>query len=882
MQIIVSHPAMDFDALASQLAAKRLYPSAHMVLIGKANHNVQDFLALHGEAVPFQKYLKKDEVTTVFMVDTRNGDRLQEYKSVLDNEGVEVIIYDHHPPGAGEIAAATLHYAPVGANVTQLVELIEERGIAISSQDATIMALGIYEDTGSLSYASTTTRDLKAAAYLLEQGANLAVVANYIDRPITAEQQQLMTALLADGHLESINGLDIFFATAETDDFVGELAHLTTKLRDFHTAAAIFTIVAMGKRIYIVARSNHQRVDVRQILQKYQGGGFSQAASAVIKNTDRSPAMIKQELIADLRKKTVPPLLIRDIMTTPVKTIDANTTIQEVNDYLLRYGHSGYPVMQDGQLVGIISRRDVEKAMYHQLGRVPVKGYMSHHVLTIEESASVDEAQALMTRENIGRLPVLRNGKMVGIVSRSDLLRLLYGEDVAPRQLRERLHTESLLPQMEKVLPPTVLSFLKKVAQLADGEGVTVFLVGGFVRDLLLGETSDDLDLVVEGDGIAFAQLLAATCKGRCTAYERFGTAHLQMENYLKIDVASARTEYYEYPAALPQVEYGTLRQDLYRRDFTVNAMAISLNDRTMGRLVDFYNGKEDLQKRALRVLHNLSFVEDPTRLLRALRFVVRFDFRLEEETARLARKAVEDGVFGALSYRRLWQEVLFALKEEAPYRILQLYEAYDLWRFIFPGKSFRREWADEFKEVKDNINRFHQLKEKPDLTLVYFLLLVYDFSSTDLDEFFAKIDGRRRYKDAAYGLGRLKKFQAGPTYLDPVQWYVLRDVIHVEQLIVLYVKADETCRAALLHNAAAYRRIHIYSQRSDYRRLAGYNKGMLRPIIEDLAGQKLLGRLPDREQEIAYVEQNIQEGKYHPPAALSPSEGAAGQLENE
>lgn len=868
MKIIVAHPAMDFDALASMLAAKRIYEDAHMVTLGKANHNVQDFMALHSEAINIQNYLNKDAVDTVIMVDTRSRKRLQEYGSVLENEGVRVIIYDHHHPGDSEIEEAEMHYAPVGANVTQLVEMIEEREINISGQDATVMALGIYEDTGSLSYSNTTPRDLRAAAFLLERGANLSIVANYIDRPMSDDQQNLMNDLLANGKIETINGLEIFFATAQTKDFVGELAHLTAKLRDLHTVAAVFSIVAMGNRIYIVARGNSDRINVLEALRAYRGSGFEKAASAVIKDSAVEPEAVREEIIAYLKETAAPVRHVRDIMSSPVKTIDANKTIHEVNEFFVRYGHSGYPVIKDGKLAGIISRRDVEKAMYHKLGHVPVKGYMSHQVISIAPDASVEEAHDLMVKKNIGRLPVLEDGEIVGIISRSDLLTLMYGELPQQWGREERLRIETLLPHMRRSLPKAVFDFLGEIALLADREGYTVFLVGGFVRDILLGMHSDDLDLVVEGDGIAFAQELALAFHGQCTVYERFGTAHLRLENHMQVDVASARTEYYEYPAALPQVEYGTLRQDLYRRDFTINAMAISLNYKTLGRLVDFYGGKEDVDSRILRILHNLSFVEDPTRILRALRFTVRFDFHMEEETDQFAKKAVEDKAFEALSYRRIWHEVSLALRENEPYRILSLYNEYGIWPYIFPNTPFDEAWEDEFREVKNYVDLFKVMKTKPDLSLVYFLMLLYDASREELDQFFEKIDGRRRYKDAAYGLTRIKDFVRNGYYLNPVQWFYLRDVLMVEQLIVVFLKSDQERRDNLLRNAAAYAKIHIYSSRGDYKKIAGFDRHMVRPIVEDLAEQKLLGNLESKEQEIAYVEQNIKDGKYNESSA--------------
>ncbi|MDO4542296.1 MAG: CBS domain-containing protein [Bacillota bacterium] len=872
MKIIIGHPNLDFDALASMVAAKKLYPDATLVTVGKLDNNVQDFVNLHKEIVKIQNYKNKRDVDTLIMVDTRSKKRLQEYAAVLENEGIKVIIYDHHLPGSDEIDGAEIHYEALGANVTQLIEMIRELDIPLDPLEATVMALGIYEDTGSLAYDSTTYRDLEAAAWLLRQGANLSVVANYIDRAFSPEQQELLNDLMAGCRIKTIKDKKILFARAATDDFVGELALLTGKLRDFHIVDAVFSIVRMGKRIYIVARSSDENINVREILKAYNGAGHDHAASATIKAgaEDISLAAVQVNIEAALERDIPSPLTVGDIMTSPVKTISSDTTINQVGEYLVRYGHSGYPVVQEGKVIGIISRRDVEKAKYHGFGKVPVKGYMSHHVVTLSEDMPVKEAQALMLKENVGRLPVMRGEELVGIVSRTDMLQLLYGKPVTighrtvyqPAAISVDHH--DMLKKLRNSLPEATYQILREISFLADREGYRAYLVGGLVRDMLLETSSSDLDIVVEGDGIEFAKLVAKTYDGHLSAYERFGTANVVIDGYLKLDIATARTEFYEYPAAMPQVEISTLKQDLYRRDFTINAMAISLNYSTIGTFIDYYNGRADLESRQIRVLHNLSFVEDPTRIMRALRFAVRYEFTLEEETKEFALKAVEDGVFDSLSYRRIWQEVRISLREDRPYEILLMFHEYGLWPYILPGHDFDYSLGEISQLLEGNIGFMKYFSRKPNIPLVYFLLLVYDFTKEELDEFFEKIDGRRHYKNSAYMVLQIKNY----IYEDihdrtAVDWYYFLAELSPEVMITFFLKADAELRSILGQVVGNYLCNKINLQRKELRGLEGFERGMAKAVWDDLIEEKSQGKLTTPEEELAYVKENLLNGKY-------------------
>ena len=265
---------------------------------------------------------------------------------------------------------------------------------------------------------------------------------------------------------------------------------------------------------------------------------------------------------------------------------------------------------------------------------------------------------------------------------------------------------------------------LEEVGQLADRLDVSLYVVGGCVRDLLLGIENFDLDLVVEGDGIAFARKLAEMKQARVKTHERFGTAIVVLPDGFKLDVATARTEYYEYPTALPTVEQSSIKKDLYRRDFTINALAVRLNGKGFGDVLDFYGGQRDLNDKVVRVLHGLSFVEDPTRVFRAIRFEIRFGFRLGRDTAALIGGAVKMNLFNRLSGHRLLEELKLLLSEREPRQAIKRLAELDLLRFIHPKLQWSARLQTLLSAIEEAVDwyRLLFLDRKMDVWLVYLM----------------------------------------------------------------------------------------------------------------------------------------------------------------
>jgi len=668
MDVILAHKQLDFDALAAMVAAQKLYPDSVPVIDSKSNHYIQEFLALYKDRLSLRKPqdLEIGSIARVILVDTydlRRTGTLGEKLSKISN--LEVVIYDHHPYTGPQ--GPGIFIEQVGACTTLLVEKAAKLGLPLSSFEATLFALGIYEDTGSLLFENTTVRDVRAVAHLLEQGAQLGIVSEYLRKPLTEEQKVLLQDILNHGQTEHIQGVPVYFSCTEVKEYIGGLAMLAHRVGELVGADIWFLLVKMENRLYVIGRSRGNGFAVNKIVKAFGGSGHAKAASVTLKNTESADVLSKLRL--EIERHIQRPLYARDIMSYRVKTVSPETKLSEVQQILLRYGHTGVPVINDKKLIGIISRRDVEKSIKHGLEHAPVKGFMTTNVVTVEGGASLDEVQRLMIHYDIGRLPVIENGEVVGIISRSDVLRFIHGGAVPNEEALVRARSLAMRQEILELLqrlPEKFRQLIETVQEVAGEEQCSVYLVGGFVRDLLLLAPTQDLDLVVEGSGLKFASaLLTRLGEGELTLHSHFGTAHISLPDNIHIDIASTRWEYYAFPGALPQVEESSLKEDLSRRDFTINSMAICVNTDRYGELVDYYGGMRDLQQGEIRFLHNLSFIDDPTRIIRAIRFACRYNYQLVKETLKALKTALATGLIKNLSLERFTDELMLIYQEE-------------------------------------------------------------------------------------------------------------------------------------------------------------------------------------------------------------------------
>lgn len=758
MDVITTHVNADFDCLGAMVAAKKLYPDALMVFPGSQEKSIRDFFLKTTGYMPALTRLKDidlSRISRLILVDCRHSSRIGRLAEVLKRPDVEVHIYDHHPDSAGDISRSGGVIRECGSTTAILAKILMERGIGVTPVEATMMMLGIYEDTGNLTFPSTTTDDYAAASWLLSHGANLNVVSEFVSQELTAEQVSLLNDLLQSLQTVSVNGVDIAIAHTSLDYYVGDIAVLAHMLRDMENLEALFIVVGMGERVYIVARSRIPEVDVGAILREIGGGGHATAASATVRDQTVIQVMGRlQQLFPDWIN---PKRTASDLMSSPVKTLSAGTTIAEARELLTRYNVNSMPVIDKGVMSGIISLRIVEKALYHGLGSLRVDEYMHTEFMRAEPDTPLSVIQNYIVGQHRRLVPVFSGQELVGVITRTDLLRYMYagpqggseavydlGRETPPVRRREVVHL------MNKHLPRRVVDILRDLGRVGDELELPVYAIGGFARDLLLGGKNDDIDISVEGDGILFAETFANRHGCRIKSHAKFGTAVIVFPDKTKIDVASTRLEYYETPGALPTVERSSLKMDLYRRDFTVNTLAVRLNPQNFGLLIDYFGACRDLKDKTIRVLHNLSFVEDPTRVFRAVRFEQRLNFQIARHTENLIRNAVKMGFLDKLGGRRLLNELIIILREREPVRAVLRMESLGLLRFIHPDLVLDSENIRILDEVKKVVTWFELLYQQDNVEtwVVYFLALTSLVSDDSFWETCTRLSVSEHYRE--------------------------------------------------------------------------------------------------------------------------------------
>jgi tRNA nucleotidyltransferase (CCA-adding enzyme) len=870
MDVITSHLNADFDAFAAMVAAKKLYPDAEMVFSGSQERNIREFFS---QSSQFQFEFKRvrqiplEEVSRLIIVDTRLAGRLGNFATCLENPDIKLHIYDHHPDTPEDLHGEVEVVKTVGSTTTIFIQLFRERNIAVTPEEATLFALGIYEDTGSFTFATTTQADLEAAAWLLGQGANLDIASQFITHELTAQQVSLLHRLIKSTTKYVIRGIDIVVAKMALPDYVDEFALIIRRFMVMENLNTLFALAGMGNRIYFIARSRIPEVNVGEIAREFGGGGHASAASATIKDLTLIEA--EEKLIRLLHEHVHPQSLAKELMSSPVISVQADVSIKEANRLLTRYNVTVLPVVHGkNKILGMISRLVIEKCIYHGLGDLPVSEYMTTEVATLPPTATLADIQELIIEHRQRLIPVVDNEEVQGVITRTDLLSLLVSDPghlpknlLSPDERPSSDRHRNLNNLMTECLARDMIVLLRTIGEVAQENGCTAYAVGGFVRDLLLHIKNLDLDIVVEGNGIAFAKKLAEHTGGTIRTHEKFNTALVILPSGFKVDVATARLEYYEYPAAMPLVELSSIKLDLYRRDFTINAMAIHLNPGRFGMLVDFFNCQNDLRDRRIRILHNLSFVEDPTRIFRAIRFEKRMGFQIGKHTEKMIKNAVKMNLFDRFYGRRFLGEMKIILAGDDPLPALQRMADFDLLKFILPGLKLDKRLVAIIAETQKAITWYKllYLDEPFKQWRVYLFAITARASMKELAVFCERFELAERYKakflkekEAADKtlavLNRRPRLRASEIY------WLLQERRHETLLYIIAMARLKSAKKAVSNYVTHLRHVTPAIGGADLKEM-GYKSGpIFRTILNHLLEARLDGLVTSRAEELDFI----------------------------
>lgn len=711
-KVIILEEGADLDALSCAYGLLLLYEDAYLLRPSYLSKRASEVLSSFSDR--FRTLEELPEKFDLLLVDSHN---YEEYLQSLGGRIRDIYIYDHHPKAPKGFKGKV---DSVGSCTTLVVEELMEKEIEIDSLSATLLAFGIYEDTGMLTYEGTTYRDAKAIAWLLERGLNLSLLRKSLSGGISKEEIDLLSKHMVSLESLYVDGKKISLVVLRMEEYKPDILSLLYELKEIKESSAFFVIVEAGGKSYLFGRSIRGEFDVSSVLESFGGGGHEFASAGKFEGV---PAERLKGLLEALLKGEKVPLKVKEIMSYPPFLIHEDMDVDLALLELSQRNYAGAPVIDDrGRLVGIVYKKNLLKAQRHGIkGRV--KDFMVEEFHTLELEDFIWKAEEILSKYGEKLIPVVEEDRVVGVITRMDLLHAY------------RRHIQGLRAIEKKIsIPEDIRGLLEEIGQEAKGLGYKVYLVGGVVRDLLMRKRIWDLDLVVEGDAIALACKLGEKWQVNCHTFQEFGTAHMKYKDY-KLEFATTRRETYPHPGSYPVVEWATLKEDLLRRDFTINAMALSLNPEDFGTLIDYFGGLRDLKDGIIRVLHPMSFVEDPVRILRALRFAGRFGFKLSKGTEKLLKKAVSLGLLKKAPRGRILNELRLALREERLLEILRLYKRYGVLEQIIEGFVFKPELESLLERLKDIVS-WHKIEfpqEALDYGWVFLLLLLKDTKGEDL-----------------------------------------------------------------------------------------------------------------------------------------------------
>ncbi|MCG6912221.1 MAG: CBS domain-containing protein [Deltaproteobacteria bacterium] len=430
MIVITTHRNTDFDALASVMAGTLLYPGGLPVIPRNVNPNVKAFLSIHKDIFKFSTVdmLNLDAVEKLVVVDVNRWERLGGLKALRGRDNLEVVIWDHHM-SSGNIDAHWICHEKTGSTITLMVRELKKKRKLITPMQATLFLTGLYEDTGNLTFSSTTAEDAYTAAWLIERKADLSIVNTFLKPAYGEKQKNILFRMLQSAERKDLNGYKVSLCRVAVNGHVDSLAVVVRMFREILNLDAAFGLFMDNKRdiCMVIGRGNDATaLDIGSIMKGLGGGGHPGAGSAMLKSV--SPAAVEELIVGLITGNQTSSIQISDIMSFPVATVDAGVSMEKTASILRSKGCTGLPVVEDGKLVGVISRRDFRKIKKESSLKAPVKAYMSRNIVTIEPGKSPMEASRLMVKHDVGRLPVVEGGRLIGIVTRSDAMMYFYDQ----------------------------------------------------------------------------------------------------------------------------------------------------------------------------------------------------------------------------------------------------------------------------------------------------------------------------------------------------------------------------------------------------------------------------------------------------------------------
>ena len=802
---------------------------------------------------------------TVFLVGITHLKQNQEFIEAVSKHSPRIVVVCDRP--------ATLPFAVETelcdsiSMTAWLVNRLRDKLVHFSSEDMQTFRLAVTEKTWAGLSARVKAEDHRAITFLDRQTLAPGRIANTVVLGMHDGQTALYRQLLKN--IEDIQPgyWPITLIAVKVGNQVQDIEPVVDAIWSDISPPVLLLMLTFGNFTRVWCRSSPTQIDFREIFADFRPGRLRNWVYFSFSGAGHEPN--RSRVLQHLEKNLKPDLTAGDIMSASPQCIDWHASVRSAFDTMLKFNIMSLIVMQNHEFAGIVTRRDLDRALQMNLLDSEIGPYVPTSMPIVSPGTPVRVLKNLMVRYNLTRLPVLHGTEVVGIITTHELLRSLPDYLPLPHDFLP-LAEQASLPgsaELEKLLKLVfslrIYHVLQQIGRYASQQSVNAFAVGGFVRDLLLERQNFDIDVVVIGDAIPFAAGLSREFSCDYKVYDRFHTARIYLED-LKIDFSSARIEHYSDPGALPHIEFSGLSNDLYRRDFTINALALSLNPEHFLELKDFFGGYNDLINRRIRILHSFSFLEDPTRLFRAIRFAGRFNFALEQDTRRAFELAINREAPENLSLKRIGAEISRCLNEDRPQQIVADLFSAGLMKYLSPEMVEADILPGRFKLIRSLIRRFKPLGEDIDSEAIFWtgILSVIRNDNTEkiLDALGTPHSRRRLILQA---LTAMKTVPVAIVKVDETDARALYDLLHelaLEAMLSLMAfSLDKRNARKILHFIMYLRKIKCDITGKDLISVGIQPGPHMRRIFSHIIELKLKGSQFTREEELALAIQLYQ-----------------------
>ena len=864
LELIVLPHGADLDQVGAARCLLLLRPETRLLRPNRVSENAWQLLRRADWFFPVPlAQVQWAQVKVVHLLGLTQVQQNPRVLGLLPRLNAEVFVYSHSSPKL-PVKAQSVPLKS-GSLTSHFIGEIRRLGIKIEPDDASLLASAIAERTWCGLAQRTSPLDLESLQFLRTFPVVSKQIGNQVCLGLREGQKGLLNDLLLQATDEQIGNWPVVVSVAQTNGNVQDLLPVIDRLWSRLDSHILVVGVCYSGRSRVFARSRLPGTPMLPCFRSFQAREEDSWVSFSLKQSD--PCALHSALVEVMKENLKPDTIAREIMAASPRTILAQETVANAHDMMLRFNLMSLLVTRQDRYVGLITRRDLDRAVQMDLWDSPINPFVPSTRPWVTPDTPVCVLRSLMVRHNVTKLPVVENGSVVGIITSRELLRALHDPLPLPRlflplvettDLPEPLEIETMMKQL---VPPRVLDILKRIGAKAEKAGRQAFLVGGFVRDLLLEKPNLDMDIVMIGDALPFVESLQEEFTAEPCHFERFHTARLAIDG-VKIDFSSARIEHYSQPAALPHVELSGLSNDLFRRDFSINALALDILPGRFLRLIDFFGGYRDLREKKIRILHSFSFLEDPTRLYRAVRFAGRFHFTMDPDTQQAFDLALQRDVVSRLSPKRIGAEIARCLREEIPHRVLQKLFAMKLVRALHPALHDYAMLPVRFRLIPAMIRRFQAIGEPIDGEAIHWIGLLAPLSATEADKLLMDLHfpaGKRRIVvETLRQMPDLPQNLARIAPGDDAGLYILLKGFTLEGLISLIAfDLDKGGARRVIDYLGRLRLVKSELSGNDLIALGIPPGPHMRAIFQDLLMKRIRGEVASRKDEEEYVRQN-------------------------